>query len=201
VVATTVCVLLGNSSAIAAGITLRNVHWRSIQVPGVACYRASPIQLHGGQALLPDPIRGNPVDPGGTGPKFDQVIDGFAKVKYGDLERNRPIAAVILSCNNNGGTADGALLYSVVIYEGWAGKLRALGLITPRIQSAQELPTLLEVRSIGRSDVVVAEAFYGPHDGTCCPSGEAVTTWHFSSDRLTVMSTRVVHRPSTRTNV
>jgi len=194
--------LLGGSApATAAGLSLRHMDWKVVAVPGAACFRTAPIRLRGGEALLPDPVRGNPVEPGGSGPKFDQVTEGFSPVKYGELTAGHQIAALTVSCNNNGGTADGAILYSVVIYAGWTGKLRAVGLITPKVQPTGELPTLLQVRHIGGSDIVVLENFYGPKDGTCCPSGQAVTTWRYSDGHLTSLGTTITRKPDSHTNV
>jgi hypothetical protein len=184
-----------------AGIRLQQVDWKTVAIPGAACFRTAPIRLRGGEALVPDPVRGQPVDPGSSGPKFDQVAVGFSPVKYGMLTPAHQVAALTVSCNDNGGTADGALLYSVVVYAGWTRTLRAIGLISPRVQPAGELPTLLEVRHIGDSDIVALENFYGPKDGTCCPSGQAVTTWHYSAGHLSPIGTTTTRNADSRTNV
>ena len=103
---------------------------------------------------------------------------------YGDLEGpGTETALVPLDCNNNGGTAGGALLYSIAVFSGVGGKLHTLGLIKPVMQG-QGSATLLQLQDVQPGRVTVREFFYGPHDGTCCPSGEATTRWMLRNGSL-----------------
>ena len=106
-------------------------------------------------------------------------------------------AALSLDCSNNGGTADGAILYSAAVYSGRTGRATVLGLITPQHQPKDVLPTLLSVTRIAPGAITVAEYWYGPYDGTCCPAGRATTTWRLSAGRLVPVTTRVTAVPRT----
>lgn len=129
-------------------LDLRTVDWNKVAVPGRSCRHAHDIRLHNGRALLPDKTNGHPSQPGGNGVRYD-LLELVKPVIYGDFEGDgHDDAAVSLDCNNNGGTADGAILYSVAIYTGRTGMLTSLGLITPKHQPKDVLPTLLSVTAI-----------------------------------------------------
>src|SRR5262249_47890744 len=109
------------------GIDLREVDWRNVAVPGRSCLRSESIRLHDGTVLLRDDRRGHPKTSDIDGPRYDQLV--LDRVEYGDFEgAGEDDAAVLLNCNNNGGTADGALLNSIAIYSGRTGAPRLLGL-------------------------------------------------------------------------
>jgi hypothetical protein len=119
--------------------------WKNITVPGDACLSQAPIKLVNGAALIPDELRGRPV--GGSGPRYDHLGE-FEQPTLGDFEGQASAAvavdaAVPLGCDNNGGTADGALLYSIAVFSVGSGAPRYVGLITPHQQTAGNLPTLL----------------------------------------------------------
>jgi hypothetical protein len=164
--------------------SLRDVNWGDAVYPGRACFSAGSIKLTHGTALIPDERRGHPVVPSSNGPRYRQLAltDLYA---YGDLEREGTTDAVIgLWCNNNGGTADGALLYSLAVFAGTQSDPKAIGLVTPQVQERGQLPTLLTVMSIEPGHLVVRESWYRPHDGTCCPSGVALTAWTVRNGHL-----------------
>lgn len=162
---------------------LRAVDWGDVTVPGKLCFQSSPIQLHKGGAQLVDPVHGLP-DPGSTGPSYVDIVDNYAAVRYLDLDPGVPAAFVSVDCNNNGGTADGVILYAIVVYRGSHGHLDLVGTLTPRVQPADELPTLLGVQRVTPGRISVSESWYRPNDGTCCPSGNATSTWGYSQGRI-----------------
>lgn len=185
-----------------SALDLHTVEWTTITAPGEACLTSGQVQLHAntafggkqfGTALIPDEERGSPEPPGAqSGPRYDRLNLSVDAITYGDIDDDGQDEALVpLSCSNNGGTASGALLYSMALYSGGNGTLHYLGLITPQQQPADQLPTGLSDPVISHAQIVVDEAWYGPGDGTCCPSGRAVTTWTYSSGQLQPHGTRI----------
>jgi len=175
---------------------LHEVDWNNVAVPGASCMRAGPIQLHNGQALLLDPVNGHPNVPGSNGPRYDR-LELLSPVRYGPFERaGYDEALVSLYCNNNGGTASGALRYSIAVFSPGTGEPVSLGLITAQKQPRDVLPTLLSVRSIAPGTITVVEAWYGPRDLTCCPGGRAITTWTYRGGKLVPVATVITTMPS-----
>lgn len=184
------------SGSASPGLDLRAINWKEVAVPGEACRSSTQIQLHNGRALIPDP-GGQPAQPGGDGPLY-RALDQLGEVTYGDLEASgHDDAFVYLSCNNNGGTAVGALLYSFAVFSGRTGALQLLGVITPKQQPADDLPTLMSPPQISPGRVAIDELWYGSKDFTCCPTGKATTIWTYSSSPgLLAAQTVVVASPS-----
>jgi hypothetical protein len=180
-----------------SALDLHTFDWKNIAAPGQACLTVRDVRLSNGSALIPDPKNGIPINPSGNGQRFDRLQEGPAEVTYGDLEDDQhPVAVVPLACSNNGGTADGVILYSLAVYSGRTGKLQLLGLITPRRQPANELATLLDHPQISPGAITVDEAWYGPRDGTCCPTGRATSSWNYSAGRLQPGHTEIDAYPS-----
>ena len=176
-------------------LDLHTVDWKNIAVPGPSCLHTADIPLRSGRALLPDNVNGHPTKPGSNGPCYDDLEAGTA-VAYGDFEGDgHDDAAVALDCNNNGGTADGLLLDSFAVYSGRTGTRTHLGLITPRHQPKDVLPTLPDITSIKPGVITVREFWYGPNDSTCCPSGRAITTWSLDAGKVTPVSSKVTASP------
>jgi len=69
-------------------------------------------------------------------------------------------AALVVGCNNGGGTADGYLAYAQVVYMSVGSSLKVIGVVTPRVQRSGQLPTLLTVK-IERGKIIAHEAWYG----------------------------------------
>ena len=176
-------------------LDLRTVDWDNVVVPGRSCLHAHGVRLHNGKALLPDNTHGNPIQPGSNGVRYDRL--GLANpVIYGDFEGDgHDDAAVPLLCSNNGGTADGDILWSVAVYTGKTGKPTVLGLITPRQQLKNVLPTLLSTPAIRPGAITVHESWYGPNDMTCCPQGSATARWSLSAGRIVPIATKVTAYP------
>jgi hypothetical protein len=125
------------------------------------------------------------------------VNAGWNPVVYGDLDGDgRDEAALVVDCSNGGGTADGVLAYAQVIFTAAGKSLRVVDVLTPQQPSrSNRLPTLLTVEIV-RGKVVAREAWYGAHDGTCCPSGRTTTIWTYRDGALRA-GTPTVERPPT----
>lgn len=178
------------------GADLRTADLKDVDVPGVVCDLPGPVHLRDGAAHLEDP-RGWP-DHSVRGKKFINITEW--KTRYGSFEGPATSDAVVsLICDNNGGTADGQIKFTLAVYSGRSGSPRLLGLITPQVQPQHEHTTLLSVEpaflKLGRHKIAVKEAFYGPHDGTCCPTGRALTTWTYDGQQLTPAPPRVLRHP------
>jgi hypothetical protein len=106
---------------------------------------------------------------------------------YGDLDGDGvEEAAVSVSCNNGGGTASGQLAFGYVVVRKDSDALSAVGSITARQNppNASHV-TLLGTTEITHNEIRVQELWYRPSDATCCPSGEAETTWSYADSTLT----------------
>jgi hypothetical protein len=163
---------------------LHSVRWKDVAVPGSTCGSFQPrVQLHRGQGFAIS-HRWPPYS-------IVEFVGAWDRVVYGDLDGDgNDEAAVGVYCSNGGGTADAVLAYALVIYTANAGTPRVLGVIRPRAQS--QLPALIRVTRIGRGTIRVSEAFYGSNDGTCCPSGRAVTTWALRNGDLVPVTTTIL---------
>ncbi|MCW2673839.1 MAG: hypothetical protein JWP14_2428 [Frankiales bacterium] len=167
-------------------------------LPGAVCLQSQQLlQVRDGRVRIRD-RRGYPDHPGQV--SYFNLTASMNGIVYGDLEgAGVSDAAVPLACDNNGGTADGQLLFSIAIFSGKGGDRHLIGLVTPRVQ-----PKANHVTIIGTFDdavvitphrLFVQEVFYGTHDPTCCPSGRATTTWTFQLGRLKPAASRVT-RPA-----
>jgi hypothetical protein len=171
------------------------VDWKNITLPGTACGATRPIRLHEGQAAVRSAAW--PwwaiVEVSVTPPKW-------AQGEYGDLDGDgiTDEAAVGVVCSNGGGTAAGQLGFSYVIFSARENVLHVIGVITPQQPlnaDAGHVPLLGSVEIL-RGKLLAQEAWYGPNDGTCCPSGRVATIWTYASGKLRPSRTIVVLRPS-----
>ena len=152
-----------------------------MSIPGSVCGASRPIRLHDGHGIVYTRRFASRL---GGGLRRIAVSSGWNHLVDGDLDGDgRNEAALAVECETGGGTADSALAYAQVIYRVAGGKATPLGVIRPRVQPKHVLPTLLTV-TIHPGRVVAHEAFYGPHDGTCCPSGRATTIWIYKAHSL-----------------
>ena len=157
-------------------IDLHQVNWASVTLPGSVCGANHPIHLHRHGAVVLS-------NRWSAWPRVT-VDSGWNPVVYGDLDGDgSDEAALVIDCNNGGGTADGVLAYAQVIFTPREKSPRVIGVLTPQEQPDNELPTLLQV-TIRRGEIVAHEAWYGANDGTCCPSGRSTTTWTYTSERF-----------------
>jgi len=173
----------------AKAINLHNVDWANVTIPGSVCGAKDPIQLRKRKAVVSSSRWGSRL------PRVT-VSSGWNPVVYGDLDRDgKDEAALVVDCNNGGGTADGVLAYAQIVFTAGEKSPRPIGIITPRQHPPHELPTLLRV-SIQPGAVVAHEAWYRPTDGTCCPSGRSTTVWRLRGGRLQEVNIFIVTRAS-----
>jgi hypothetical protein len=178
-------------------VDLRRVDWANATLPGSVCGATRPIHLHHHRAVVVSTRWGKrwrslswPAWPRVT------VDAGWNPVVYGDLDGDgRDEAALVVGCSNGGGTADGYLAYAQVIFTAEATSPKAIAVLTPQQkQHPNVLPTLLQV-TIRRHAVIAHEAWYGPRDGSCCPSGRSATTWRYAHGALRPVRTVVERKP------
>jgi hypothetical protein len=174
-------------------VSSANVHaidWKRVALPGAACGSSRPI--HWQQAFLHSDVNlrwWNPV-----------WVSSWEKPVFGDLDGDgRDEAALEVVCANGGGTADGQLAFSTVVFKAYGSSLRVIGIVTPRqplTPNSDHVPLLGPVR-LRRGRVIAPEVWYGPRDGTCCGSGRARTTWTYRLAALRPAKTQILQRPWT----
>jgi hypothetical protein len=185
-------------AAIASALNLHEVDWSDVTLPGAACGASHPIRVRDGHASI-SPVPQRFSKDSFYGKRAVNVDSDWDPVVFGDLTRGGGSdAGIVVSCNNGGGTADGALLYSWVVFSGAHGRLSPIGVVTPRVQSPRELPTLLEI-TIEPGAVVAHESFYGATDPTCCASGRATTVWTYANGALRPGTPTITSTPSPST--
>ncbi|HEY5252612.1 MAG TPA: hypothetical protein VIJ09_13160 [Acidimicrobiales bacterium] len=122
-------------------------------------------------------------------------ISASLPVVYGDLYgTGRDVAALNVFCATTGGTADGQLQDSWVIFADNAGTLDALTTLTPQQPPAagSHVPILSSEQGgivIQPGKITVQEGWYGQNDFTCCPTGQATMVWTFSGGAFTPATT------------
>jgi hypothetical protein len=198
------CLLLSAVAALAAAgcgggshpVDLHAVDWRQATIPGSVCGAKAPIHLRARGELSEVVVRSTRWR---DWPRVEvDALWSGSHVVYGDLDGDgSDEAALIVDCNNGGGTADGQLAFAAVIYTAGPRGPRVVGVVTPQVRGQGEHVPLLRV-SIRPGKVVSHEFFYGLDDGTCCASGRATTVWTYSGGRLEVTGARVTRKPSTR---
>ena len=179
-------------SAMGFGVSTIDIHkvdWANVSVPGSVCGATRSIRLHKGRAVVAS-RRWASV------PRVT-VEAGWNPVVYGNLDGvGQDEAALVVGCNNGGGTAAGFLAYAQVIFRASGASLRVLGVVTPQQpRQANRLPTLVTVK-IRRGKVIAHEAWYGPNDGTCCPTGRTTTVWTYAHGSLRAGRPRITKQPS-----
>lgn len=176
------------------GLDLHRVDWNSASEPGSACFAKGWVRMRHGAARWRNDKLGTP-DPPLDGPNYVNLSVG--PVFYGNLTGDgTSFAAVGLLCDNNGGTADGQLLFSIAVYSGASGHRRLVGLITPRVERPGMHVTIIQSLTMRRGRIIVPEYFYGPYDGTCCASGRAISTWIYKSGRLIWHRSVITRQPT-----
>ena len=186
----------GHPALAASAFDIHRVDWASVTLPGAVCGASHPIRLHHGSAFItPVPRRfSRDSFPDKRGVTVDS---GWDAVVFGDLAGSgHDDAALTVNCNNGGGTADGVLLYSWVIFSGRGGRLSVVAIVAPQVQPSEELPTLIGI-TIRPGRITAKEFFYGPADATCCSSGRATTIWTYAHRTLRPGVPVITRRPNT----
>ena len=185
------------NSAPTGSIDLHRVKWANATLPGSVCGASHPIRLHHHRAVVVS-YRWGRRWRSASWPTWPRVTvgSGWNPVVYSDLDGDgNDEAALVVGCSNGGGTADGYLAYSQVIFTAGKESPRVVGVVTPQQRKIpHELPTLLTV-AIRRGKVIAQEFWYGRNDGTCCPSGRSRTTWKYANGRLIPGRTVVRKKP------
>ena len=191
-------------SSAPAALDLHTVNWATVTLPASACGASRPIRLHHPSSAL-NRTEGaaffKPIPPRFAhddfyGKRGVTVESGWDPVVFGDLGGNgTDDAGLVYNCNNGGGTADGVLLDGWVIFTARGGKPSVVGVVTPRVQPPNVLPTLVEI-TIKPGRITAHEFFYGANDATCCASGRATTIWTYASGTLRPGVPVITRRPS-----
>jgi hypothetical protein len=177
----------------ASRLDLRTVDWTNQPVPAAACggHGSIPISDSSG-SLSPIPKRfsgdsfyGKHAVSVYTGPEVYGDLGGAA----GD------VAGLEVDCTNGGGTADGQLLFSWVIFSGANGHLSVVGIIMPRVQPRREHASLLKI-TVKPGAITAHEYVYGKFDATCCATGRATTIWNYRGGKLTPSAPVITKRPA-----
>jgi hypothetical protein len=154
---------------------VRKVDWGAATLPATFCDVGDPVTFVAARAT------GNSSTWGPV-----QLSVDVESTTYGDIDQDGLLdAAVELGCDNGGGTASGQLGEGVVVVRSDGQGLSVVGTITPQQQPA-DAPhiTLLDDPQFRPGQLTVHEFWYRPTDATCCPSGEAETTWILHDHRL-----------------
>lgn len=178
---------------------LRSVDWANVTIPGSVCGFRRPIHLrhrHAFVQAIPPRYASDLSNQRAIGLRRGvYVYGGWAAPRYGELA-GQQAAALSVYCSNGGGTADGNFAYAWVIFTMRDGRLAPIGIVTPRVKALpRELATVVRVR-FDRGSIAAREFWFGPRDGTCCPSGRARTTWSYDRGALRAAPTVVVRRPA-----
>jgi hypothetical protein len=175
--------------------SLQSIAWASVTVPPEVCPGLTqPVKLT--PMSGPGGTYGSATVPAPAGHSFgtpDDLIDEAA-VFYGSLESSQDVAALSVWCSNTGGTADGQIQSSLVVYSWVSGQLSVLSTLTPQQPSygGSHVPYFDESSggvTITPGSISARELFYGEQDETCCPSGRATTVWTFSGNTFSPRTT------------
>ena len=153
---------------------IHGVDWANIAIDGAFCD-------------VPGLVRLRPHARSALSTTHGQVqIGSYDKPVYGDVSGDRgDEVAVSVACDNGGGTASGQLGFAYAIYAKRGRDLMLLGTVTSQHNPPRTHVTLLSKLRLGRGRITVRELWYRSSDGTCCPTGEALTRWTVRHDVLT----------------
>jgi hypothetical protein len=116
--------------------------------------------------------------------QFSSVYDQD-RVVYGDIDGDgKNEAAVNVYCNNGSGLASGQLAFAWVVVAVRNGSLEVVGEISAKAPPVDGRPPLLSGPRFDKGSITVKESWYRQNDMTCCPTGEARTTWRLRDGAL-----------------
>lgn len=171
---------------------LHTLDWADATLPGATCGSAEAIHLRDGRAFIKSAVW-----PWWSSVEVTADRPSSDRNEYGDVDGDgRVEAAVPVVCSNGGGTADGQLGFTYVVFTLSHGMLVPIGLIAPQQPSGsteRHVPLLVAVELLHRR-VLAEEAWYGSRDNVCCPSGRAWTVWSYRG-RLLRRSRTIVLAP------
>jgi hypothetical protein len=179
---------------LSASVAILARRWHGVALPGIVCGATQPIRLHW-EYLASLKVWDGRASVHSTRWPWWPSVEVAASGPYfgGDLEGNgTPDAYFGVSCTNGGGTANGQLAFSAVIFSTRRSKpterehpARLIAVITTQ----QPFEPLVHTALISHVDLlpgraVLHEAWYGPEDPACCSSGRATTTWTYAHGTL-----------------
>jgi hypothetical protein len=185
------------TTGVAVGADLHSVDWRNTSVPASVCGGRGSIQLHNGSAV----ISSSRFVDSWQGPTPSVVpsqvqISATGTPTYGDIDGDGHAEAVVpVWCDNGGGTADGQLAEALVVFRSTPSGPAVLAIVTTT-QTGTGHVSSFDSSQIGPRTLTAIEAFYGPNDPTCCPTGRAETVWTYNGTTLVPGTPKVTQTPS-----
>lgn len=164
---------------------LRRLDWSKVRLPGAVCGSSRAIPLHKFGALIH--------------PDVDLLwwnVVGASVLGRQPVFGGQNEAAFTVLCQNDGGTADGQLAFSVVVFQAKGRTLRVLGILRPNapLNPYLDHTPLVGFPKFRGNEISVRETWYGAHDGTCCGSGRAKTVWTYRRGSFHPRTT-IIQRP------
>lgn len=186
---------LPRSSTTTTTQPLQSVDWTGVTVPpGVCPGLSQPVTLTA--STVGTSTSGSATVPAPAGHQFGtpDVLIEESGVTYGELEPGESVAALSVWCSNTGGTADGQIQSSLVLYQWVSGRLTVLSTLTPQEQSSAGVHVPYFDASAGGTTIstgviTTKEVFYGPQDAVCCATGRATTIWAFDGHSFSPSTT------------
>ncbi len=182
-------------------LSLQSVAWGNVTVPPEVCPGLSqPVKL----TAMTDPSGtfGSATVPAPVGHQFGTPDDSVQEYQtlFGSLGPDENVAALFVWCSNTGGTSDGDIENSLVLYSSVSGRLTVLSTLTPpQLSHDQSRAPYFDGSAggvtISNGSITTKEMFSGPQDAVCCPSGRATTVWTFNGHSFSP-STTVQSQPA-----
>jgi hypothetical protein len=177
---------------------LHEVDWANASVPASVCGGTGVVQLRHSSGLVsssrwPDAWMG--VESAQMPSQVEVAF--YGPVQYGDVTGSGSDQAIVpIWCNNGGGTADGQLGQGLVVFTGTSASPVAMSIISTTQSGTYHTPYFDNANTrIDKGKVTVEEVWYGPKDGTCCPTGTAEDLWTFNGTTLVLSSSLVTSQP------
>ncbi|MFF2124283.1 hypothetical protein ACFVW1_02570 [Streptomyces olivochromogenes] len=146
---------------------LRDLDWAHTAVPGDFCDVPGLITFTSGEALAQSRTYGKV-----------HTEHRPAEVVYGNvLGDSRVEAALLVGCDNNGGTGSGRIVWAYLVFASEQDKLKVIGVLTPQQAPPSSGASEFEKVQLTAGRVTAFEKWHRDTDPSCCPSGRAVTTW------------------------